>query len=179
MITCEHSNEGADLDRWRNVTESVRGKVLGANAKLYKEFERGLKLLLRPQVPAVELSGVIHAILATVMQTIESDGLTSPDLLPALIRRTARQIIPMTVARIETDVSVMPNMMLESILQRLPPNQRDALEMVYLDGTAVETVCALKGLTELATIRASVRSRFMAISASQGSKAMSANSKTS
>ena len=70
MITCEHSNKGADLDRWRNVAESVRGKVLGADIKLYKEFERGLELLLCRQVPSVELSGVIRAILTIVMQTI-------------------------------------------------------------------------------------------------------------
>ena len=85
----------------------------------------------------------------------------------------------MTVPRIKTEVNVtpiMPIMMLKSILQRLPPNQREALEMVYAGGTDDETVCALKELTtnELATVRASVRNRFMAISASQGSKAMSA-----
>jgi hypothetical protein len=179
MITCEHSNEGADLDRWRNITESVRGKALEANIKLYKEFEQGLELLLRRQVPSVELSGVIHAILAAVMKAIESDGLPSPDLLPALVRRTARQLIPMTVPRIETDASVTPNVMLESILQRLPPNQREALEMVYVGGADDQVVCGLKGLTikELTTIKTSVREQFMVISTREaGSKAMSASS---
>ena len=182
MITCEHSNESADLDRWRNVTESVRGKVLGANIKLYKEFERGLELMLRRQVPSVELSGVIREILATVTQTIESDGLSSPHLLPALVRRTARQRIPRTVRWIETEVSVTPNVMLESILRRLPHNQREALEMVYVGGADDQVVCALNGLTikELTTIKTSVREQFMVISTSQvGSKAMSASSEIS
>jgi hypothetical protein len=178
MIAYEHLNEGADLDRWRYLTESVLKKDPGASLKLHKEFEHGLKLLLRRQVSSVKLSGAIHKILADVTRTIVSDGLTSPDLLPALVRRAARHLIPLSAPRIETEVNVVPNVILQSILAQLPQNQRDALEMVYVDGADDQVVCALKGLTirELTTIRASVRERF---STSQGSKTMSTRSEIS
>ena len=97
MITCDDPNDGADLGRWRDLIESVRGRVLGANIRLHKEFDRGLELLLCHQVPSAELSGVIREILAHVTLSIESEDITSPELLPALVRRVARQLIPMSV----------------------------------------------------------------------------------
>jgi hypothetical protein len=175
MITCEHPNDEADGNRWRDLTESVHAKVLGANIRLHKEFERGLELLLCRQVPAGELFGIIQKILENVVRTIESDGLSSPDLLPALVRRAARQLIPLTVPRAEQVNAPPPNAILESILRPLPHNQREALEMVYVGGLDDEAVCARNGLTiqELTALRASVRERFIAFSACPGS-AMSA-----
>jgi hypothetical protein len=173
MTTCEHPNEGADLNRWRDLTESLRGKIPGASLELHKEFERGLEVLLRRQVPAEELSSVINRVLANVTLTIASDGLIDPDLLPALVRRTARQLIPVSDPAIEAGVGIAPNVILEGILQHLPHNQREALKMVYVDGADHRAVCALNGLTikELTTIRSSVRERFM-VTVSQRSKAV-------
>jgi hypothetical protein len=176
MITCEHSNEGADLDRWRDLIASVRGKVLGADIRLHKEFEQGLELMLCRQVPSEELPGAIQKIVANVTRTLGSDGLTSPNLLPALVLRSARQLIPLTVPRTEPVSALPPNPMLVSILRQLAPNQREALEMVYVGGADDQTACALKGLTanELAALKTSIRQRFRAFSASPGPKAMSA-----
>jgi len=177
MITYEHSNQGADLDRWKDLAAAVRGRVSGANVRLRREFERGLELVLCLQVPSGELSGVVQMILATVTRTIESDGLTSPNLLPALVRRTARQLIPLSVPRIDPVSALPPNPMLVSILLQLAPNQREALEMVYvLHGAGDRAVCELKGLTinELTSIKTSVRERFQGISASSESTVMSA-----
>jgi hypothetical protein len=173
MTTCEHPNEGADLNRWSDLTESLRGKIPGASLKLHKEFERGLEVLLRRQVPVGELSSVINRVPATVTLTIASDGLIDPDLLPALVRRTARQLIPTSAPAIEAEVDIGPNVILAGILQHLPHNQREALEMVYVDGADHRVVCALKGLTikELTTIKSSVRERFM-VTVNQRSKAV-------
>jgi hypothetical protein len=165
MTTCEHPNDDRDRNRWRNLTESLWGRVSGANIGLHKEFERGLELLLCRQVPSGELRGVIHRILTNVRLAIESDRMADPDLLPALVRRTARQVIPISATRTELGVKTLPpNAVLESFLQQLPHNQREALTMVYVHGIDDHGVCALKGLTikELTGIRASVRERFMA-----------------
>jgi hypothetical protein len=169
MITCEHPNDDIDRGRWRDLTESLRKNVLGANIRLHKEFVRGLELMLGKQVPSGELSSVIQNVLANVALTIESGGLDSSDLLPAMVRRAARRLIPQGVPRTEP-VNAPPNAMLESLLQQLTPNQRGALEMVYVDGADDQAVCALKGLTieELTTIRTSLRERYMTISASHG-----------
>jgi DNA-directed RNA polymerase specialized sigma24 family protein len=175
MNTCEHPNEETDRNRWRDLVESLRGKVPGADIRLQEAFKRGLELLLCRQAPSAELAGVVYKILANVTRTIESDGLASPDLLPDLVRRVARLFIPVSVARAEPEVKTsQPNAILGSILQGLPPNQREALKMVYVDGTDDESVCALNELSikEVTMIRVSVRDQFLAISARERSKAM-------
>jgi hypothetical protein len=175
MITCEHSNEGTNLDRWVDLIASVRGNFLGADIGLGKEFRRGLELMLCRQVPSEGLPGVIQKIVASVTKAIRSDGLTSPNLLPALVLRTARQLIPLTVPRTEPASALTPNPMLESILRQLAPNQREALVMVYVHGAGDRAVCELKGLTinELTSIKTSARERFQGISASSESTVMS------
>ncbi len=174
MKTRLHPNEDTDLNRWGDVTESIRGRVPGANIWLHKEFARGLELLLRRQVPPTELADTIDKILGNVMRAIECDGLSRPDLLPALVRSTARQLISMSVPRIETEVNDPPSALLESMLQHLPENQREGLEMIYVDGADNRTVCALTRLNmnELIAIKSSIRERFLLISRRQWSKTM-------
>jgi hypothetical protein len=174
--TNAHPNDDTDRNQRRDLVESLRGKIPGAGIRLQEAFKRPLELLLCRQVPSGELAGLVLEILASVTLIIESDGLASPDLLPNLVRRVARQFIPVSAPRVEPDVkkASQPNPVFESILQGLPPNQCEALKMVYVDGTDDEVICGLKGLTikELSVTKVWVRERFLAISASQRSKAM-------
>src|SRR3981189_658768 len=101
MKTCEHPNDDTDGNRWRDLVESLRGKVPGSDIRLQEAFKRGLEALLCRQVPSAELAGLVYEILANVTRTIESDGLASPDLLPALVRRVARLFIPVSAPRPE------------------------------------------------------------------------------
>jgi hypothetical protein len=170
-----HEKENSDLSRWGDLTESIRGRVPGACVTLRNEFGRGLELILRRQVPQTELSQVVDEILANVMLSIECEGLSSPDLLPALVRRTARVFIPTTTPWTEMAVNVPPSAVLECILQQLPDNQREALAMVYVDGTDDQTTCARTGLTinELIAVKDSVRERFRITAIGRQSRAMS------
>jgi hypothetical protein len=174
MKTCVRLDENSDGNRWGDLTTSIRAKVPGAYIRLHNEFGRGLELILRRQIPKTQLGAVLDQILGNVTLAIECGGLSTPDLLPALVRCTARELIPTSVARIETEVSGRPNEVLERILQQLPNNQREALEMVYVDGTDDHTVCARTRLTinELTAIRDSVRERFTLASGGRRSNAM-------
>jgi hypothetical protein len=172
MGTSGHSSAG--FSRWRALTEAVRSRESGANLRLRKEFGRGLELVLHRQVPSKDLANVIDKVLGNVTLAIEFGGLTCPDLLPSLVRQAAREVIPSRSPPIEQGMGATPlNAMLQKLLRQLPQNEREALEMVYLDGADDDTVCALKGLNlkELGAIRTSVRERYMMTSSGRWSKA--------
>jgi hypothetical protein len=175
MKTCMHSNGTSDRNRWGDLTESIRRKAPGAKIRLRDEFAPGLELILRRQVPPAELSAVIDRILSDVMLAIECDGLSSPDFLSALVRSTARRLIPTSTARIEAEVNARPNEVIECILQELPDHQREALRMVYVEDADDQTVCARTKLTlnELTALKNSMRERFVVTAVGQHSRAMS------
>jgi hypothetical protein len=175
MKRCVHLGQSPASYQQGDLNESIRDMVPGAFTKLHNEFGPGLELLLRRQVPQTELAAVIDKILGNVTLAIESDGLSSLDLLPALVRSTARQLIPTSMAQIETAVNGLHSAVLEGILQQLPDNQREALEMVYVDGTDDQTICAHTQLTidELIELKGSVRERFRMTAVGQQSRAVS------
>jgi hypothetical protein len=174
MKTCVQEEENSDLNRWGDLTESIRGKVPGAYTRLHSEFGRGLELILRRQVPPTELRVVVDEILGNVMLVIECDGLSSPDLLPALVRRTARVFVPTTTPWTKTEVNALHSAVLEGIVQQLLDSQREALAMVYVDGTDDQTTCARTRLTinELTALKDSIRERFRMTAVGQQSRAM-------
>lgn len=121
-----------------------------ARADLLREFEDGLRWLLRRQAKTANIEGRLNRVVARVVTCIRSGRLRSPERLPSLVRAAVvgrngslqRRGLEQCVAE-PCDIEAA-----RAAADALTPSERNALARYYLQGQSVRRLCLSLRISE-------------------------------